>query len=94
MILQNPVKDSEKEKLSIEVLDAMHKVSQFMGRGNAYATDGVVKLNNFVTAELVEGKATKCISAFVEDGKDQYRNFRKERFVEKPLKRSAILSLK
>ena len=34
----------------------------------------------------MEEKAAKCVLAFAEDGKERYRNFRNERFVEKSLK--------
>ena len=62
-----------------------------MERGNPYAADEVVKLNNFVSGELVEEKATKRILAFVDDENERYRNFLKERFVEKSSKLSATI---
>ena len=68
----------------------MLKVSQFiLWHGNKYAADEVVKLNNFVSGKLVQEKVTKCIFTFVEDEKEQYRNFREERFVEKRFKLTA-----
>lgn len=57
-----------------------------MESGSLYATDEVVKPNNLVSCEIVEEKAAKRILAFVEGGKERYRNFRNERFVEKSLK--------
>ena len=60
--------------------------------GNPYGRDEVLKLDNFVSGELVEEKAAKCILTFVEDGREQYRSFRKEHFVEKLLKCSASIT--
>lgn len=37
--------------------------------GNPYGRDEVLKLDNFVSGELVEEKAAKCILTFVEDGR-------------------------
>ena len=63
------------------------KVWQFtLEHESICAADEVVELNNFVWGELVEEKAAKCVLAFAEDGKERYRNFRNERFVEKSLK--------
>ena len=61
-------------------------------RGNPYATDEVVKLNNFVLGKLSEEKSTKHILTFAEDEKECHRNFHKECFIEKSLNFSATIT--